>query len=118
RALGHRALQQEVHQLRSNLDEKFGFESIIGRSPLLMSVLDLAARAARSEATILIRGETGTGKELLAKAIHFNSPRSNGPFVTINCGAIPRDLLESELFGHVKGSFTGAVTHKKGKVEL
>lgn len=118
RALGHRALQQEVHQLRSNLDEKFGFESIIGRSPLLMSLLDLAARAARSEATILIRGETGTGKELLAKAIHFNSPRSKGPFVTINCGAIPRDLLESELFGHVKGSFTGAVTHKKGKVEL
>jgi two-component system NtrC family response regulator len=118
RALGHRSLQQEVHQLRSNLDEKFGFESIIGRAPLLMRVLDLAARAARSEATILIRGETGTGKELLAKAVHFNSPRSTGPFVTINCGAIPRDLLESELFGHVKGSFTGAVTHKKGKVEL
>ena len=64
---------------------------------------------------MLIRGETGTGKELLAKAVHFNSARRNQPFVTINCGAIPRDLLESELFGHVKGSFTGAITHKKGK---
>ncbi len=118
RALGHRALLQEVHQLRSSLDAKFGFESIIGRSPLLMNVLDLAARAARSEATVLIRGETGTGKDLLAKAIHFNSSRSNGPFIAINCGAIPRELLESELFGHVKGSFTGAVAHKKGKVEM
>ena len=118
RALGYRALRQEVHHLRSSLDAKFGFESIIGRSPLLMNVLDLAARAARSDVTVLIRGETGTGKELLAKAIHFNSSRSNGPFIAINCGAIPKDLLESELFGHVKGSFTGAVAHKKGKVEL
>ena len=117
RALGHSALQQEVQHLRASLDKKFGFESIIGESGALMDVLDLAARAARSEATVLIRGDTGTGKELIAKAIHFNSPRSNGPFVAINCGAIPRDLLESELFGHVKGSFTGAMAHKKGKVE-
>ena len=118
RALGHRALREEVRQLRTSLDEKFGFEAIIGRSSTLMNVLDLASRAARSDATVLIRGETGTGKELLAKAIHFNSSRSGGPFVAINCGAIPRDLLESELFGHVKGSFTGAVTHKKGKAEM
>ena len=118
RALGHRALREEVRQLRTSLDEKFGFEAIIGRSSTLMNVLDLASRAARSEATVLIRGETGTGKELLAKAIHFNSSRSGGPFVAINCGAIPKDLLESELFGHVKGSFTGAVTHKKGKAEM
>lgn len=118
RALGHRALREEVQHLRTNLDQKFGFEAIIGRSSALMNVLDLAARAARSEATVLIRGETGTGKELIAKAIHFNSSRSDGPFVAINCGAIPRDLLESELFGHVKGSFTGAVTHKKGKAEM
>lgn len=118
RALGHRALREEVQHLRTSLDNKFGFEAIIGRSFTLMSVLDLAARAARTEATVLIRGETGTGKELLAKAIHFNSSRRAGPFVAINCGAIPKDLLESELFGHVKGSFTGAVTHKKGKAEM
>jgi two-component system NtrC family response regulator len=118
RALGHRALREEVRQLRTSLDEKFGFEAIIGCSSALMNVLDLASRAARSEATVLIRGETGTGKELLAKAIHFNSSRSGRPFVAINCGAIPKDLLESELFGHVKGSFTGAVTHKKGKAEM
>ena len=118
RALGHRALHEEVRQLRASLDAKFGFEAIIGRSSALMTVLDMASRAARSEATVLIRGETGTGKELLAKAIHCNSSRNAGPFVAINCGAIPKDLLESELFGHVKGSFTGAVTHKKGKAEM
>jgi two-component system, NtrC family, response regulator len=118
RALEHRALHQEVYQLRSSLDEKFGFEAIIGCSKSLMQVLDLAARAAQSDATVLIQGETGTGKELLAKAVHFNSSRRDGPFVVINCGAIPKDLLESELFGHVKGSFTGAVAHKRGKAEL
>jgi two-component system NtrC family response regulator len=78
----------------------------------------MAGRAARSNSTILIRAETGTGKELLAKAIHFNSVRKDKPFVTINCGAIPRELLESELFGHVKGSFTGAMANKKGRIEL
>ncbi len=118
RALGHRHLLEEVRILRSSLDEKYGFENIIGRSKSLLRVLEMAARAAQTESTILIRGETGTGKELLAKAIHFNSPRQNRPFVTINCGAIPKELLESELFGHVKGSFTGAYAHKQGKVEL
>jgi len=81
-------------------------------------VLDAAAHVAPTDATVLIRGETGTGKELLAKAIHLNSPRRERPFVVINCGAIPRELLESELFGHTRGSFTGALTHKKGKVEI
>ncbi|MGB9606807.1 MAG: sigma-54 interaction domain-containing protein, partial [Bryobacteraceae bacterium] len=100
------------------LDRKYGFENILGRSPALLETLEAAARVAASEVTVLIRGETGTGKELLAKAIHFNSPRRHGPFVTINCGAIPRELLESELFGHLKGAFTGAVAHKKGRVEL
>ena len=117
RALEHLDLLEENRILRSSLDGKYGFESIIGHSKSLLQVLDMSARAARTGATLLIRGETGTGKELLAKAVHFNSTRREKLFVTINCGAIPRDLLESELFGHVKGSFTGAMTHKKGKVE-
>jgi two-component system NtrC family response regulator len=117
RSLEHLQLVEENRALRSSLDAKYGFENIIGRSESLLYVLDMAARAAQTDATVLIHGETGTGKELLAKAVHFNSARRDKPFVTINCGAIPRDLLESELFGHVKGSFTGAVTHRKGKVE-
>ena len=117
RALENLRLHAEVRHLRRVLDAKYGFESIIGRSKRLIEVLDLAGRAAQSASTVLLRGETGTGKELLAKAIHYNSPRKERPFVTINCGAIPKDLLESELFGHLKGSFTGAVVHKTGKVE-
>lgn len=118
RALERQRLLEEVRTLRSNLDRKYGFENIIGRSERLLYVLELAARAAQSDATVLIHGETGTGKELLAKAIHFNSPRRSKPFVTINCSAIPNDLLESELFGHLKGAFTGATAHKKGRVEM
>ncbi|MCX6603341.1 MAG: sigma-54 dependent transcriptional regulator [Acidobacteria bacterium] len=117
RALETQQLREEVKTLRSSVSAKYGFENIIGRSPNLLYVLDVAGRAAQSDATVLINGETGTGKELLAKAIHFNSPRRERPFVAINCGAIPRELLESELFGHVKGSFTGAIAHKKGRVE-
>lgn len=117
RSLEHLSLLEENRTLRSSLDAKYGFENIIGRSNSLVFVLDMAARAAETSATVLIHGETGTGKELLAKAVHFNSARREKPFVTINCGAIPKDLLESELFGHVKGSFTGAVAHRKGKVE-
>ena len=118
RALEHFRLRQEVQTLRSTLDEKYGFENIIGRSESLLATIDAARRAAQSDATVLVRGETGTGKELLAKGIHFSSRRREKPFVTINCGAIPKDLLESELFGYIKGSFTGAVAHKKGKVEI
>jgi len=117
RALEHVRLRQELQELRSSLDRKYGFENILGHSNALLSVLDMASRAAQTTSTVLIRGETGTGKELLAKAIHFNSPRRQKPFVVINCGAIPRDLLESEIFGHVKGAFTGAVAHKKGRAE-
>lgn len=117
RVLEKQRLIEEVRILRSSIDQKSGFENIIGHSPVLMRVLEAAARVALTDATVLIRGETGTGKELLAKAIHLNSARRNRMFVTINCGAIPRDLLESELFGHVKGAFTGALNHKKGKVE-
>ncbi|HYI95403.1 MAG TPA: sigma-54 dependent transcriptional regulator [Bryobacteraceae bacterium] len=117
RALDHQELVEEVRVLRSNIDQKYGFEQIIGRSDPLMFVLDMASRAAQTDSTVLIHGETGTGKELLARAVHFNSRRAAKAFITINCGAIPRDLLESELFGHMRGSFTGALSHKQGKVE-
>jgi DNA-binding NtrC family response regulator len=118
RALERQSLLEEVRHLRTTLDRKYGFESIIGKSHKLLHLLDVASRAAQSNSTVLIRGETGTGKELLAKAIHRNSPRKDRPFVTINCGAIPKDLLESELFGYCKGSFTGAMANKPGKVEM
>ena len=117
RVLENKRLVEEVQVLRNNIDGKYGFESNVGHSPVLLRVLEAAARVANTSATVLIRGETGTGKEMLAKSIHHNSPRRDKPFVTINCGAIPRELLESELFGHVRGAFTGAVTHKVGKVE-
>jgi two-component system NtrC family response regulator len=118
RVLERRRLIEEVRTLRSSLDQKYGFENILGHSNALLHVLDSASRVAHTDATVLVLGETGTGKELLAKAIHFNSLRRDRPFVIINCGAIPAELLESELFGHVKGSFTGAMNHKKGKVEI
>jgi DNA-binding NtrC family response regulator len=111
-------LIEEIHLLRKNLDEKYGFENVIGRSKAFLHVLDQAARVAASGATVLIQGETGTGKEVLAKSIHFNSLRRGQPFVTINCAAIPKDLMESELFGHLRGSFTGAIMQKKGKIEI
>jgi len=118
RALERRNLIEEVQSLRATLDEKFGFESIIGRAKPLLRVLNMAARVAPTDSVVLLCGETGTGKDLLAKAIHQNSRRKDRPFVIINCGAIPKDLLESELFGHVRGSFTGAIAHKRGRVEM
>ncbi len=118
RALEHHRLQEEVRNLRSAIDRKFGFENIVGQSKSLLTTLDNASRAAQSDSTVMIRGETGTGKELLAKAIHFNSPRRERPIIVINCGAIPKELLESELFGHTKGSFTGALANKQGKIEM
>jgi two-component system NtrC family response regulator len=117
RALERVQLLEEVVVLRSSLERKYGFENILGHSEALLYVLDQAVRAAQTDSAILIEGETGTGKELLAKGVHFNSPRKDMPFVTINCGAIPKELIESELFGHVKGSFTGAIAHKRGKIE-
>jgi len=118
RALEHLHLVEQVRTLRLSLNKKYGFENILGRSDALLEVLDMAERAAHSNSTVLIRGETGTGKELLARAIHFNSSRRDNPLVTINCGAIPKELLESELFGHKRGAFTGAVADKKGRIEL
>jgi two-component system NtrC family response regulator len=117
RALDQVEIQAETCALRDTLDRKCGFENMVGHSQALLQILDQAVRVASTNTTILIQGETGTGKELLAQGIHTNSKRSGKPFVTLNCGAIPRELLESELFGHLRGSFSGAVMDRKGKAE-
>jgi DNA-binding NtrC family response regulator len=117
RAMERQGLLEEVRTLRSALDQRHGFEGITGRAKNLLRVLDQAARVSQHDTTVLIQGETGTGKELIARAIHHNSRRRSGAFVPINCGAIPKDLIESELFGYVRGAFTGAVTNKQGRIE-
>ncbi len=114
-AVERRRLVAENRALRQNLQERYSrFQNIIGRSPRMRQVFDLIIQAAPSRSTILIGGESGTGKELVARAIHTNSPRCDRAFVTVNSGNLPPDLLESNLFGHVKGAFTGAVYPKKG----
>ena len=110
-------LRSEVRDLQARLVERHRLEGIIGESGRMQEVLALAKRVAPSDATVLIRGESGTGKELIARAIHFNSPRASGPLVNLNCAALPEQLLESELFGHEKGAFTGAVAQRKGRFE-
>ncbi|MDR3074001.1 MAG: sigma-54 dependent transcriptional regulator [Deltaproteobacteria bacterium] len=104
--------------LHENLEERYGLHQIIGRSKGIRSVLSMVDRAAPSKSSVLISGESGTGKELVARAIHFASPRKNGPFISVNCMALSAGLLESELFGHEKGSFTGAVAMRRGRFEL
>src|SRR5690606_660774 len=94
------------------------FDNIVGQSEPILQVLSMIEKVAQSDSTVLIMGESGTGKELVAKALHFNSNRSREPFIPINCGAIPAELLESELFGHVKGAFTGAISNRTGRFEL
>ncbi len=118
RALRHRALQMENRNLRGQLQQTLGFESIIGTSPAIRQVFELVKKAARSEANILVLGESGTGKELIARAIHANSPRAEQAFVPVDCASLPEQLLESELFGHEKGAFTGAVGRKQGLMEV
>ncbi|MBC7361388.1 MAG: sigma-54-dependent Fis family transcriptional regulator [Candidatus Aminicenantes bacterium] len=117
RALEHRRLQEENIRLKDELKKKFSFSNIIGKSQAMMNVFELIKAAAPTRSTILIQGESGTGKELVARAIHINSDRANNPFVVVNSGSLPPDLLESHLFGHVKGAFTGAVADKKGLFE-
>jgi len=116
--LHHRKLEQENRNLKERLDAHFDFGNIIGRSPTMRELFDSMALVAPSAATVLIMGESGTGKELVANAIHHNSPRKDQPFVKVNCAALPESLLESELFGHEKGAFTGATGPKKGRFQL
>ncbi len=110
-------LETEVTQLRQEVEERYQFHNIVGKSPAMQQVFNLIELAAASETTVLVRGETGTGKELVAKAIHFHSPRKGGPLVSVNCSALSEMLVESELFGHVRGSFTGAVKDHVGRFE-
>jgi transcriptional regulator with GAF, ATPase, and Fis domain len=111
-------LERDVETLRDALGERYGFDSLIGRAPAFREAQALAARVAPSETTVLVTGESGTGKELVARAIHQASARAAGPFVAINCAAIPDTLVESELFGHERGAFTGADRQKRGRIEL
>jgi len=117
RAIEHKRLQEENLRLKDELKRKFSFENIIGKSEVMQNVFELIKASAPTRSTILIQGESGTGKELAAKAIHQNSDRASFPFITVNSGSLPPDLLESHLFGHVKGAFTGAVSLKKGLFE-
>jgi DNA-binding NtrC family response regulator len=118
RALRQRALGVENRNLRAQLAAALGLENVIGRSPAMAQVFELVKKAARSEANILVLGESGTGKELIARAIHANSPRAPHGFIPVDCAALPENLLESELFGHEKGAFTGAIRTKPGLMEL
>jgi two-component system response regulator PilR (NtrC family) len=117
RAIEHKKLQEENIRLKDELGKKFSFENIIGKSTGMKSIFEVIKAAAPTRSTILIQGESGTGKELVSRAIHQNSNRANLPFIIVNSGSLPPDLLESHLFGHVKGAFTGAVSDKKGLFE-
>jgi nitrogen regulation protein NR(I) len=116
-ALEHIKLREENRLLKKQIRDKYRFENIVGTSDEMAQVFDLIEKVSESDSTVLITGESGTGKELVARAIHYNSPRKDKPLVVVNCAAIPEELLESELFGHVKGSFTGAVATRMGKFD-
>lgn len=111
-------LRDEMAMLRREVSEKYSFHNIIGRSKVMIDIFQLIQAVSKSDATVLIQGSSGTGKELVAKAIHYGSPRRDGPFVAVNCSALPETLLESELFGHVKGAFTGASYDRRGLFEV
>jgi DNA-binding NtrC family response regulator len=117
-AIARHKAEEEVVQLKRALKQRYNFENIIGKSEPMLRMFDLIAQVAPSRSTVLIQGESGTGKELIAKALHANSPRRNNPFVPVNTGAVPSELLESTLFGHVKGAFTSAIASKKGLFEV
>lgn len=117
-AIARHRSEAEVEQLRRTLKQRYNFENIVGKSDAIHRLLDLVAQVAPSRSTVLVQGESGTGKELVAKAIHMNSPRRDKPFVAVNTGAVPSELLESTLFGHTRGAFTSAVAAKKGLLEV
>ena len=117
-AVGKRRAEAEVVQLKRTLKQRYNFENIVGKSEPMLRLFDVVAQVAPSRSTVLLQGESGTGKELIAKAVHANSPRHDRPFVPVNTGAVPSDLLESTLFGHVRGAFTSAVSSKKGLFEV
>lgn len=117
RAIEHKKLQEENIRLKDELKRKFSFENIVGKSKVMNNMFEVIKAAAPTRSTILVQGESGTGKELVARALHQNSNRENFPFIVVNSGSLPPDLLESHLFGHVKGAFTGAVSQKKGLFE-
>jgi len=117
RTLENRRLRAEVEQLRRDVNDRFGFESIVGATPVMQRLYDEIAAVAETSATVLLTGPTGTGKEMMASALHYRSRRSEAPFVRINCAAIPETLLESELFGHERGAFSGAVRQHHGTFE-
>ena len=117
RLLDLERLRSENRELKEQIKTRYGFSGIIGRNPSMLAVFDQIRTAANSMATVLVEGESGTGKELVAKALHFNSRRSTGPFVAVSCAALAETLLESELFGHERGAFTGAVSSRPGRVE-
>ena len=118
RAMEMQRMQKENEQLRTELRKKYSFSSMIGQSPAMLRVFEAVRKVAETNATVIIRGESGTGKELIARAIHYNSRRSEHPFVSVNCAALPETLVESELFGHERGAFTGAVSAHTGRFEL
>ncbi|HYW79909.1 MAG TPA: sigma-54 dependent transcriptional regulator [Thermoguttaceae bacterium] len=118
RALEQRRLKEENLQLRETIDELVSVDTIIGESPPMKKVMELVEHVAKTDATVMILGESGTGKEVIARAIHANSQRRYFPIVAVNCGALPENLLESELFGHEKGAFTGAQYRRKGRIEM
>jgi DNA-binding NtrC family response regulator len=117
-SVSRRRVEEENEQLKRALKQRYSFEHIVGKSDIMLKIFDLVGQVAPSRSTVLIQGESGTGKELIAKAIHANSTRKNNPFVPVNTGSMPADLLESTLFGHVKGAFTSAISSKKGLFEV
>ena len=118
RALEFQETKRENRRLRSELQSRYSFSNMIGKTQNMEQVFDLIGTVADSRATVLVTGESGTGKELVARALHYNSSRRNGPFIRLNCAALPKDLMESELFGHEKGAFTGAIKQTRGRFEM
>jgi DNA-binding NtrC family response regulator len=118
RILRMKQLEEENLSLRKKVEERYGLEGLIGKSPQMLKIYDLIETVSQTDSTVLVYGESGTGKEMVANATHLRSPRGKGSFVKVNCGALPETLLESELFGHEKGAFTGALRQRKGRFEM